>query len=1475
MRCPGCDHENRDGPRFCVRCGTRLDATCAACGEVLQAGDSFCGACGAALAASSPPASSTSSPPTGGRAPTPSLPLPDSLAGGRYQVERFVGEGARKRVYLARDTRLDRDVAIALVKAEGLDEGARARVRREAQAMGRLGDHPHIVTVHDISEENGQLYIVSQFMSGGDVAGMLAAAEGGRVPIERALEVAAQVCRALEHAHSREIIHRDLKPGNIWLAEDGTAMLGDFGLALALDQSRLTREGSMVGTPAYLPPEQALGRSADMRSDLYALGAVLYELVSGRPPFLGDDAVSIISQHINTPPVAPTWHNAEVSKPLEALILGLLEKDPTARPGSAREVSAALAALGRVSAAPPDTLDRAEANPLDRLAGGVFVGRDAEVQNLRAGLDEALSGRGRVLLLVGEPGIGKTRTSEELATYAGMRGAQVLWGRCYEGDGAPAYWPWVQILRAYVHEREPAELMQDMGPGAADIAEVVSEIRERLPGLPAPPPLDPEQARFRLFDSITNFLRSASRREPLVLILDDLHWSDKPSLLLFQFLARELAALRVLVVGTYRDVELGRQHPLEQTLAELARNRLSERVVLRGLTADDVARFIELSAGRTAPPALADAVYRETEGNPFFVHEVVRLLQTDGRLEDLANVSTWSVEIPQGVRQVIGRRLDALSDDTNRLLTVGSVIGRDFDLAVLSRVAEVSEDKALERLEEAEDARIVGEVEGRPGAYRFSHALVRETLYEELRTTRRVRLHRQVAEVLEALHGEADQSQLAALAYHFCEAASGGDVDRAIDYAVRAAERSLELLAFEEAANHFDRALTALEAHDAPDELQRCRLLIRLGRAHRAAGAREEGRDALRRAMQAARQLKDPELFARAALALSLGVGSAGARVDEEVVEALEEARVGLPQADSPLRAKVLAALSGAMLFSADTATRNAHSRDALEMARRLGDKEALVTALEPAFFYLNDRYDAEGQLAMAEELAQLARELGHRGAEFSALNNRLSTLAFSPVGDAASVDRDLERFSALARETRQPFYTGTALRSHAGEALLRGKLKQARLQSFEAYQLLERSDADGAYQTFGVALLVRRAMQGRAIEIEQALRDGVRRFPKIAVWKSLLAWVLAEDGQVSAARQLFDPLIAGLEKIESAAWDADAVLLSHAAAALGDVEAAKRLYPEMLPLECYFPGFGITASFGCASRALGRLAATLGNLDDAERHFEHALDAERRRLAYGWIPRTQCDYASMLIDRDRPDDRTKALDLLGQALDKSQELGLKGWGDLALNLKLKAQGVDSGSLSFTGSIDVVAHSIGNRRPDLSMKTAPDGTVSLMFSDMEGFTTMTERLGDLKAREVIRAHNRIVREQLAAHGGYEVELQGDGFLLAFQSGHQALRCSIALQRAFASYNAAHPEEPIRIRIGLHTGEALRDADKFFGKTVILAARIAAQANGGEILASALLKQLTESVGDVRFGDELEAELKGIAEPQRLVRVEWE
>ena len=827
MLCSSCEFENPDGMKFCGRCGTPLSARCPNCGHDNPGEFKFCGSCATPLADT----------------PTPAAPRPDpapspqhaSFAGGRYLVKELLGEGGRKRVYAAHDGVLDRDVALAVIKTEGLDEAARTRITREAQAMGRLGDHPNILHIHDLGDEGGQPYMILPLMSGGDVEGLITEAPEHRIPLERAISIAMDVCRGLGHAHSMGIVHRDLKPGNIWITGDGTARIGDFGLAVAADHSRLTQKGMMVGTVAYMPPEQALGSKVTPQADLYSLGAMLYELVTGRPPFLGDDTLAIIGQHINTAPVAPTWHNPSCPRPLEALIMRLLAKDPSERPASAADVLRALEAIDvsnvDVGAPTPTGPDSDDANPLDSLAGDVFVGRQREMGDLKAALEEALSGRGRMVTLVGEPGIGKTRTALELATYAALRGAQVLWGRCYEDVGAPPYWPWVQTIRSYVRERDPEKLRSEMGSAAADIAEIVSDVRERLPDLkPSPALEDPDQARFRLFDSITAFLKNASQARPLVLILDDLHWADKPSLLLLEFIARELAGARLLLVGTYRDVELSRGHPLAQTLGELTRERLFQRVLLRGLAEDDVAHFIELTSGSTPPSGLVTAVYTQTEGNPFFVTEVARLLVQESQIgRPVADVGahgvrppdreSWTVRIPEGVREVIGRRLDRLSERCNETLTIASVIGRQFELGQLSRLVEgMSEDRLLEVLEEAMAARVIEELPTAVGRYEFTHALIQETLAEELSLTRRVRLHARIAETLEELYGDTAEANAAELAHHFVQAEAVLGTEKLVRYSLLAGERALAAFGWEEALSHFERALAAREGQPPDGE---------------------------------------------------------------------------------------------------------------------------------------------------------------------------------------------------------------------------------------------------------------------------------------------------------------------------------------------------------------------------------------------------------------------------------------------------------------------------------------------------------------------------------------------------------------------------------------------------------------------------------------------------------------------------------
>ncbi len=1469
LSCRSCGHDNRADSRFCLSCGAAFSSACPSCGRELPAAAGFCDGCGQHLGerVASPSASSSSAPSIASqRGPASGA----AYAGGRYQVTSFLGEGGKKRVHLASDTRLNRDVAIAVVKTEGLDEAARIRLRREAEAMGQLGDHPGIVTVYDVAEDEGQLYIVSQYMAGGDLEARLSQAEGRRLEVAEALALADQIAAALEYAHGRGVIHRDLKPGNIWLASDGSAALGDFGLALTLGHSRITQEGMMVGTAAYMPPEQALGREPDTRSDLYALGATLYEMLVGRPPFVGDDTVAVISQHINTPPVGPSWHNAKVSKPLEALVLDLLAKDPEARPANARHVRERLAALSQMADPSLSSDVQPTANPLDGLASGVFVGREEEVGNLRRGVDEALSGRARIFTLMGEPGIGKTRLCEELTTYASMRGAQVLWGRCYEGEGAPPYWPWVQMIRSHAHECDPQILMSEMGPAATHIAEVVSEVRARLPGLPEATPLDPEQARFRLFDGIASFLRNASAHRPLVLVFDDLHWADKPSLMLLQFLARELGDDRLFVLATYRDVELGRQHPLSETLAELARNNRIERVPLGGLGEADVARFIEDSAGIEPPAGLIAAVFRETEGNPFFVTEVVRLLASDRRLEKANEVASWSLEVPQGVREVVGRRLNGLSEDCNETLAIASVIGRDFEAAVLRRCAACSEDRVLELIEEALSARLLQAIPGSLGRYRFSHALVRETLYEELSTPRRVRLHARVSEVLEEHYAGRSGSHLAEISHHAFQAIQTGDAAHAVAAARRAGDFACDQLAHEEAALHYERAAQALEAADTPDPDELCELVVRRAELQQMAGESAAARETALHGAELARQLGSADYLGRAALAYGGFMFIEMGRSDQTMVALGQEALAALGDSDSALRVKLLRRLESELGWSDHQDAVRLHE-EAVRVARRLGDPGALIDAFIncPTFWNSRERIaEAHRETDEVEQLASNTEQLR------SALVTRRFYLLCE--GRRDEFDRVTARLIDVCEEVGGAWAKYARHLMGATGYLIEGRFEEAKPMVASALQEGLRSLEQSAVQS-AAGQLMGIYHHNKGLRPDPAFRAAAERFSQYPMYSSIVTFAYADTDDREACREIFERIAArNFEDVQQDAnWTNFMYFAGYACVFLEDTTRAETLYRLLLPFAGIHAHTGAAFGYvGSLSFCLAKLATLLGNFADAEQHFEETSKGLESMRAWPWLAENEYDFARMLLIRGGGGDRQRALELLNRALERAQEIGMTRLLERGLVLKLEAQGVDSGSLSQLQSIDVVAHSLSTRKPDLTPHAAPDGTVTLMFSDMQGFSSMIERLGDLKGRDVIRDHNRIVRENLAIHGGYEVELMGDGFLLAFQSARQALLCAIAIQRAFARYSEANAEEPIRVRIGIHTGEALRDADKFFGKTVILAARIASQADGGQILVSALVKQLTESVGDVVFGNAREVPLKGISDLQQVVEVSW-
>lgn len=651
------------------------------------------------------------------------------------------------------------------------------------------------------------------------------------------------------------------------------------------------------------------------------------------------------------------------------------------------------------------------------LAASPFVGRAAAMDRLTEALAALPKSGGRIVLLVGEPGIGKTRTAEELVAAARSRGLPVSIGRCYEGEGAPAYWPWVQVLRSCIEGAEPQALRADLGPGAADLACLVPELRAGLPELPPSEPIEGQQARFRLFDSVARFLARGAARTPRVIVLDDLHWADADSLLLLQFLAAPLRALPILLIGTYRDVEVRRTHPLGALLGALAREPHCDRIALRGFESGDVRNLIEGVAGVAPSPQLAESVFDMTEGNPFFVHEVVRLLAEQDRLgSDDANLS---LSLPQGVRDVIGRRLDSLSPECNELLRVAAFLGREFASAVLERVTEQPADVLLELLGEALAAQLLVERDDL-GQYAFAHALTRHTLQEELHVPQRVALHRRIALALEATGGESADALLSELAYHFFEAAPGGDVQKAITYSVRAAERAHELFAYDESVRHYERALEALELRLPVDEGRRCQLLLSLAEERWAAGERERSRAAYAKAAEIARRRGDVVGLTQAAVGLR-GYGEMGVAPDEPTLALLREALAAVGDDHPVSRSRILSRLAGSAPYSRSMQTREDLSREAYALATRAGDRVAIADAIAARY------WASLGPDRVADRLA-VGREAIERGREWGDLRLRVlghETLigAHLVAGELEAADQEIRTYEALALELRQPLF--------------------------------------------------------------------------------------------------------------------------------------------------------------------------------------------------------------------------------------------------------------------------------------------------------------------------------------------------------------------------------------------------------------------------------------------------------------------
>jgi tetratricopeptide (TPR) repeat protein len=1264
MKCPKCQTDNSDTAKFCKKCGQSLlvELLCDRCHHPNTPDSEFCVQCGQPLV-------STHAPP-----PTSTLPpMPTSFANGRYQVKKFLGEGGKKKVYLTHDTLLDRDVAFALIKTEKLDDASRIRVIREARAMGRLGDHPNIVAIYDMGDHEGQPYIVIPVMPGGDVEGLIEKATEHRLPLDKAIDIAKAVCRGLEYAHGKGIIHRDIKPGNVWLGADGTAKIGDFGLALAVDLSRLTQPGMMVGTVTYMPPEQAMGGKVTAKADLYSLGAMLYEMVTGRPPFVGDDSIAIIGQHINTPPVSPTWHRADLPPALETLILQLLEKDPEKRPESAAVVLQALEAIEAGKIKEP-LREAPTENPLYRR---VFVGREPELKQLQLAFDGAISGQGALRMVTGEPGIGKTALCEQLATYVTLRGGRTLVGHCYEaGSLSLPYLAFVEALRSYVLTREVKDLREELGSGAADVARIISEIRERLK-IKLRLQKDPEEERYRLLQAVTDFLSNAAAVQPMMVVLEDLHDADKGTLDMLTHVSRNLAGARLLIVGTYRDVEVDRSHPLSAALAELRRVSTYGRVFLRGLNADEVRRMLESITRESVPWGLAEAVHRQTEGNPLFVQEVVRYLVEEGLIT--RKEGRWrptkdtplEMSIPEGLRDVIGKRLSLLSPKCNQLLAVASVIGREFALETLKAVAGINEDVFVNALKEAVRLSVLEEHSQRGLVrYRFTHAFFRQTLYEEMIAPQRLKLHQQVARSLETLYAKRLNEHAAELAEHFSHSTDPANLKKAVEYGEMAAKRATDVYAYGEAVRLLEQALKIQEVLDPEDKAKRCDLLLALGDALILAG---ESRHVLDieapQALSLAEAIADNTRASRACLLAARGLGGYGlsAMASPEAAQwAAQADRYAGPEtverawADAMLGYVKLSGVS----FLSEGATLISR---ALDLARRLGDPDTYWWIALLWLSMVSAPQHDEKRLRLAEELAEQSR---------AGVNLYTSTWVlwcvvqtFLEFGRRRRAEDIMAEMRTLAERSGQPNLLILSMVNDAILAIWDGHLEGAvaiRRHIVTRAQELGILEYAGIWASWILPARVHIGNAGRALE---STLQGSRNLFRSIGTEMMILYCLAHLGRHAEVSEMLERLVVARPGIGSAndetpVW-VDITLLEVAVLA-GHRPAAELLLRRLAGGKSHTSGLWRTT---CAGRNLGAAAAFLGRSDEARKYYQEAIKVCTEIKFRPELALTRLQLAELLLEH-YPKERAQALEHLDFAIAEFRDMKMQPSLERALRHK-------------------------------------------------------------------------------------------------------------------------------------------------------------------------------------------------------------
>ncbi|MCH9017246.1 MAG: AAA family ATPase [Chloroflexi bacterium] len=894
--------------------------------------------------------------------------------------------------------------------------------------------------------------------------------------------------------------------------------------------------------------------------------------------------------------------------------------------------------------------------------GAVFVGRQRELATLKSALEDAVAGRGRVVMLAGEPGIGKTRLVEELASYATATGSQVLWGRCYEDSGAPPYWPWIEVTRARVRDFDASQLLEQMGPGAAHIAEIVPEVRVKLPGLAAPPELEPEQARFQLFDSMTTFLANTSRLQPLVLALEDLHWADTSSLRMLDFLGSRIANTHLMVVGAYRDEEISPEHPLSQTLGSLSAEPSFRLETLRRFSAEETASLIEATGGLPPTEDLVQRIQGHTEGNPMFVGEVVRLLEEQGGLDSSEADKGAALEVPESVRAVTRQRLRGLSAECNQTLLFAAVVGREFDFGLLRRLfPDATEAEVTDALGEATRVRLVEELPRQPGRYQFSHSLIQQALAESLSTTARAQTHADIALALEAHYGDGVDTHAVEMAYHFTESQAILGPGRAAHYELLAGESAYSGHAYEDALAHFQSGLTVkgvpfTGSEPAPDA-EAAALLFGQGLAQSATLETYEQPLAIassRRAFDYYDAVGDSERM----VFVSESHGRAIARMGSSgVIPMISRALETVP-GDSIAAGRLLSLL-GRFIGLEDgdyDAAQNTIKR-ALEIARKQGDEAAEIQALLSSAVV--NAYEINWRAGIKDGLRALDLVNNIKDPRAEILVRSFCVYPQIATGALEHAKRNAADMLVLAKNLRELLPLSGALWCSELAARLSGEWQVSR--DFND-QCLEITPHDVR------PILTRTTMEYEVGDFDQGdtylelLRERLRQTqsgPTLEYGFATLA--IPVVSRISGADLGFDVASQSAEVVLNSP-SSTLFITSMARAGLAlmavqidDGAAAGAQYRELEPLRGT-----ILAWTMAGDRLLGIVAQSMGELGKAASHFEDSLSFCRDggfRPELAW---TCCDYADLLLERNNEADRAQATSLLDESLGISTELGMR-----------------------------------------------------------------------------------------------------------------------------------------------------------------------------------------------------------------------